>query len=77
MTIKEISKKYHIPYHLTYEATVGVDTYESWIRDREYPEDQVVHNAVALIKQRIERRKEYIAKAEKTLAFIDQMKRPE
>ena len=55
MTIKEFSDKYDIPYHIVYDATLGVKPLASVYHNREYVEDELFSNVTAVIRQRIER----------------------
>ena len=55
MTIKEISKKYDIPYNIVYQATYGLEASKYYGRERKYDEKAVVHNLKAILQSRISR----------------------
>ena len=70
MTIHQMAEKYKVPRNLAYEATFGVQRIENDDGKAMYPEDQVVKNLKILLKQRIEKRREYLEESEKMLSFI-------
>ena len=70
MTIKEIADKYQLPYHLVYESTVGVDyTRDGW-SNKDFPEQEVIHNVKAILRQRIEKRQQYVDEGTRMLNYI-------
>ena len=53
MTCKEFANKYDIPYHIAYAATYKVKPVSSMIRDRDYPEKELLNAVRKMLEQRI------------------------
>ena len=72
MTIKEIAEKYDMPYHTVYNATYGIDTVQGIIRDKEYPEQEVIRSVRFILKERITKYTNKIAEMQNILDRINE-----
>lgn len=55
MTIKEFAEKYGLPYHVAYEATYGVKTVSTRIRDRDFLEKDLFDATISTINYKVMR----------------------
>ena len=63
MTIKEFAEKYHVPYHIVYEATYKVQAISTMRRDREYPEGELFEATSDLIEDRANKHAKFLSQA--------------
>ena len=63
MTLQEFSDKYHVPYHIVYEASYKVPAISTDIRDRDFPEDELFNETDKLIQERVDRHARLMSKA--------------
>ena len=63
MTLQEFSDKYHVPYHIVYEASYKVPAISTDIRDRDFPEDQLFNETDRIIQERVDRHARLMIKA--------------
>ena len=62
MTLKEFSKQYGIPYHIVYEASYKVQPISTDLRDREWPEHDLLIETHGLVCDRIKFHREMLDK---------------
>lgn len=63
MTIREFADKYHIPYHIVYEATYKVHAVSTMRRDRDFLEDDLFKAADELIQERVNKHAKLMSQA--------------
>ena len=52
MTLKGYAQKYKVPYHIVYESSYKVQPISTWIRDRDYPENELSEAMLLCLLQR-------------------------
>lgn len=62
MTLKEFSDQYKIPYHIVYEASYKVHPISTDLRDREWPENELLVETHNLVCDRIKYHQEMLDK---------------
>lgn len=55
MTLKEYAQKYQIPYFIVYEASYKVQPEATFVRERDYREDDLTIAVMEVAKKRIEK----------------------
>ena len=75
MTIKAIAEKYDVPYYTVYMATYGVEPITGQVREREYPESDVIRNVKCVLQARITKYANKISELQEMLDKVN--KRPE
>ena len=63
MTIREFADKYHVPYHIVYEATYKVQAISTMRRDREYIEKELFDATSDLIEDRANKHAKLLSQA--------------
>lgn len=53
MTIREIADKYSVPYHIVYEASYKVTPISTELKDRDWPEREMVREIYRIACERI------------------------
>ena len=61
MTLKGYAQKYKVPYHIVYESSYKVQPISTWIRDRDYPENELTEAILEIADERIEKYSRLIA----------------
>ena len=68
MTIKEFARKYDIPYHIAYNATVGLKPTASIWRDKDFVESELFKRVSDILNDRADRKADELSRIERMLA---------
>lgn len=73
MTIKQIAEKYNVSYNLAYIGTYGVSPNDYNVRDRDFPENQVVENIKRELRRRIDKHTGEVERLTRELATVNKI----
>ena len=74
VTIKEFAEKYRISYCQAYELSYGVEPVPTLIRDKDFPEDELFENLVALLHRHQFDAEKTVAKVKKKISEVNKIR---